>query len=84
MLSRVGRHPHLHEVDVVVAARVHLRVPDPRAGAHPLSEARVEDAAVALGVLVLELAAEHPGDDLHVLVRVGGEAGAGLHDGRRC
>ena len=58
------------------AAGVHLRVPDPRAGAHPLGQARVQQAPVALGVLVLELAVEHPRDDLHVLVRVGAEARA--------
>src|SRR2546429_10013599 len=39
----------------------------------------IDDAVVAEGVLVLELAVEHPGDDLHVLVRVGGEPGAAPH-----
>ena len=77
---RVRFDPHLHEMHVGVAAGVHLRVPDPGTGRHPLSEAGVEQAPIAFGVLVLELAVEHPGDDLHVLVRVGVEPGAGPHD----
>ena len=60
--------------------RVHLRVPDAGARAHALGQAGVDDAAVAHRVLVLELARQHPGDDLHVLVGMGAEAGAGPHD----
>ena len=35
--------------------------------------------AVPFRVLVLELAVEHPGDDLHVLMRMRAEAGARAH-----
>ena len=57
-----------------------LAVANAGAGAHPLGEARVEDAVVAFAVLVLESAGEHPGDDLHVAVAVGAEALAGGDD----
>ena len=72
--GRVRHDPHLHEVDIATLRRVHLRVPDAAACAHPLCESRVDDAAVPLGVLVLDLAPDHPGDDLHILVGVGLEA----------
>ena len=72
----VGRHPHLHEVDRLRARRVHLRVPDAGARAHPLGEPGVDHTLVALGIPMQQLAVEHPGDDLHVAVRVRGEAGA--------
>ena len=75
----VGRHPHLDEVHVLDGGRVLLRVPDAGSRAHALREAGVELAVIALGVVVHEPALEHPGDDLHVLVRVSAEAGAGLH-----
>src|SRR3546814_5171087 len=48
-----------------------LGVQDAGAGAHPLGQARVDHALVALGVLVHEGALKHPGDDLHVTVRMG-------------
>ena len=53
---------------------------DAAAGAHPLRQPRVDHAVVAGGVLVDQGALEHPGDDLHVLVRVGVEPGAGVDD----
>ena len=84
---RVGHHPHLHEVHgvgVAVAreapAVVLLRVQDAGAGAHPLRQPRVDHARVARGVLVHQRPAQHPGDDLHVAVRVGVEPGAGRDD----
>jgi hypothetical protein len=40
----------------------------------------VDDAVVPGGVLVHQRALQHPGDDLHVPVRVGLEAGARRHD----
>ena len=66
--------PHLDESDRVVVWRltVHLpsvvllRVEDPGPRTHSLGQARVDDPLVALGVLVDEASAEHPGDDLHV------------------
>ena len=50
------------------------QMPAPRA--HALGQAGVDQPAVALGVLVLELAVEHPRHDLHVAMRVGVEPGA--------
>ena len=76
---RVGQYPHLHEMHVAVAARVHLRVPDAPPGAHPLGQPRIDEALVSGGVLVLELAVEDPGDDLHVAVGMRGEARPGPH-----
>jgi hypothetical protein len=57
-----------------------LAVEDAGAGAHALGEAGVDDAVVALGVLVDEAAVQDPGDDLHVAVRMGVETGAGGDD----
>lgn len=51
----------------------------PGTGVHVLDVARADHPAVAHGVLVLEGAAEHVRDDLHVAVRVHSEAHAG-HD----
>src|SRR4051795_12088643 len=84
----VGDDPHLdemHRVAVGVAALqppgvVLLAVQDPGAGAHPLGQARVDDAVVPGGVLVHQRALHHPGDDLHVPVRVRLEAEARRHD----
>src|SRR3954452_13228059 len=84
----VGQDPHLdevHRVAVGVAALqapgvVLLAVQDPGAGAHPLGQARVDDAVVPGGVLVHQRALHDPGDDLHVPVRVGLEAEARRQD----
>src|SRR3954447_23626105 len=84
----VGQNPHLdevHRVAVLVAALqapgvVLLAVQDPGAGAHPLRQARIDDAVVAGAVLVHQGALHYPGDDLHVPVRVGLEAEARRHD----
>jgi hypothetical protein len=51
-------------------------VQDPGAGAHPLRQAGVDDAGMPGGILVHQRALEHPGDDLHVLVRVRLESGS--------
>src|SRR3954453_22978952 len=84
----VGQDPHLdevHRVAVLVTALqapgvVLLAVQDPGAGAHPLRQARIDDAVVAGAVLVDQGALHYPGDDLHVPVRVGLEAEARRHD----
>jgi len=49
----------------------------PQAGAHALHVAHANDGAVAHGVLVLELALEEVGDDLHVAMPVLAEALSG-------
>src|SRR3954469_6498211 len=84
----VGDDPHLDEVHRVAVGVAALQAPgvvllavlDPGAGAHPLGQARVDDAVVARGVLVHQGALHHPGDDLHVPVRVGLEPEARRHD----
>src|SRR5271165_5753408 len=57
-----------------VSGRIRLRMPYARAGAHVLHAARLHGALVADAVLVLELAAEHEGQNLHILMRVRREA----------
>src|SRR3954471_14238803 len=84
----VGQDPHLdevHRVAVLVTALqapgvVLLAVQDPGAGAHPLRQARIDDAVVPGAVLVDQGALHDPGDDLHVPVRMGLEAEARRHD----
>src|SRR3954465_9594637 len=84
----VGDDPHLDEVHRVAGGGAALQAPgvvllavqDPGAGAHPLGQARVDDAVVPGGVLVHQRALHHPGDDLHVPMRVGLEAEARRHD----
>jgi hypothetical protein len=76
----VGQHPHLHEVHVGGRAGVHLRVADPAPRAHALRQPGVDDAIGAGAVTVRELALQHPGDDLHVAVRVRAEPSARAHD----
>ena len=63
---------------------VALRVQHPAARAHPLHQAGVDDAGVAVRVLVDQAALEHPGDDLGVAVRVGVVAAARRRRRRRC
>ena len=77
--------PHLYEVHGLLVTGpavdapgvVLLGVADPGPGAHALGQPGVDHAVVADGVLVHERSVEHPGDDLHVAVRVGLEPGAG-------
>src|SRR3954471_11893782 len=84
----VGQDPHLHEVDRVAVLVTALQAPgvvllavqDPGAGAHPLRQARIDDPVVPGAVLVDQGALHHPGDDLHVPVRMGLEAEARRHD----
>lgn len=51
---------------------------DAAAGGHDLNFAGVDDSLVAEVVAVLDGAIENVGDDLHLLVRMAGEALAGL------
>ena len=68
--ERVGWNPHLQEMYRLLVARVLLRVADARSRAHPLRDVARDDAFVAGAVAVRECAVEHPGDDLHIAVRV--------------
>jgi hypothetical protein len=59
----------------LLADRVHLAVTDAAAGVHHLQLAGVQVGRAAGGVAVTQRAAHHVGDDLHVAMRVRGEAG---------
>lgn len=76
----VGLYPDLQEVDGFVGRGVELAVLDAGAGGHVLEVTGADDAAVAHGVFVFELAGEDVGDDFHVLVGVGAEAFGGHDD----
>jgi hypothetical protein len=65
---------------IPIAARIHLRVPDARARAHALGQTGIEEPAVSFGVLVLQLAVQHPRDDFHVAMGMGLEARARSDD----
>lgn len=82
----VGNDPHLDEVhrvavlvgmgtgDTAQTPRVVLLgVQDAGARAHPLSQARVDDPGMPHRILMNQRTLQHPGDDLHVLMRVGVE-----------
>src|SRR6266478_34110 len=69
----VGQEPDLQEVYGRLARRVELAVRHAGAGAHPLYLARPDDGPIAHAVLVLESSLEHPGQNLHVPVRVRAE-----------
>jgi hypothetical protein len=55
----------------------HLAVEDAAAGRHPLHVARLEDAACASVVAMLQRALEHDGHRLHAAVRMRLEAAVG-------
>src|SRR5262245_38057499 len=76
---RIRRDPHLDEMHVFVCLRVHLRVPDPCPGTHALGKSRVEDAGIALRVLMLQFTVEHPGHNLHIVMGMGAESRIGFH-----
>jgi len=71
--------PDLEKMDVFLAGSVVLAVGHPGTGGHPLHIARLDHRAVAHAIAVLQAAGKHVRDDLHVAVRVGTEAPAGLH-----
>ena len=72
-----GGDPDLEEFGGGVGGGVELGVLDAGAGGHVLEFAGLDDAAVAQGVLVFELAGDDVGEDLHGAVGVGREAAAG-------
>jgi hypothetical protein len=74
----VGNDPHLNQVDWLAAGcfAVALRIPNPGTRCHPLRQIGSNGPAVTLGILVDESSSEHPGDNLHVLVRQRVEPGA--------
>jgi hypothetical protein len=73
----LGQDPDLQQVQRLGARRIDLAVGHAGAGGHALDLTGLDDRAGAHRVAVLQLAAEHVGDDLHVGVRVGAEAAAG-------
>jgi hypothetical protein len=70
-------NPDLEEMEEIGGRGVELAVGDAAAGAHELDLAGAEFAAVAHAVLVGDGTGDDAGEDFHVAVRVGGEAGAG-------
>jgi len=65
-----GEHPHLHQVQRLVVARVRLGMANARSGAHELHAARFYHAAIAHAVLVFQFAGEDVGQNLHVAMRM--------------
>src|SRR5262249_34663643 len=68
--------PDLQEVRRLRVGRVELTVAHPCAGTHPLHVTGAHDRAHAGTVFVRQLAFDHVGDDLHVLVPMGAKAHA--------
>ena len=58
---------------------IELAVLNACARAHALHVARADHRAIAQAVLMRERAFENVGDDLHIVMRVAGKAGAGRH-----
>jgi hypothetical protein len=75
----LGKHPDLQKPNRFGRRVVVLAVRHAGARAHPLDFARDDDRAVPHAVFVLERAAHHVGDDLHVSMGMGAEALATDH-----
>ena len=67
-------NPDLQEVIGLRTRRIKLAVRDPRAGRHDLDIVWRDDSSIAGAVTMLQFAFEHIGDDLHVTMRMRGEA----------
>ncbi len=76
-VSHLGQDPDLEEVDGIVVRRVKLAVRHTASGGHALHVSRPDDGAAPEAVPMLERPPQHPGDDLHVAVRVRPEAASG-------
>jgi hypothetical protein len=82
-LGLIRHDPHLNQVQRLAGVWVHgrpvvlLRVPDTGSGGHALGQVGIDDAVVALRVLMNQRAVQHPRHDLHVAVRMGFEPGPG-------
>src|SRR5262249_57647980 len=70
----------VEEAGGVRGRRIGVGVVDPGAGAHDLHLAGPDHRSSAEAVAMLELAVEHPGEDLHVAMRMGPEAAPGIDD----
>ena len=75
--GHVGLKPDLEEVNGVGGGGIEFGMLDPVASGHVLEFARFNDAAVAHGILVFQLAGNDVGKDFHGAMRVGAEALAG-------
>jgi hypothetical protein len=71
--------PDLEEVDQLRLGGVELAVGHAGPGGHALHIAGLDDGAIAHAIAVLEAPLDDVREDLHVAVRVGAEAAAGLH-----
>src|SRR4029453_8714680 len=74
----LGQDPDLEQVHGLHRGGVELAMLDARAGPHALPPAGPDPRAGTEAVAVLEPAVEHPGEDLHVAMRMGPEAASGL------
>ena len=78
-VAPVGEQPDLQEAGGPVVVAVLLAVRDACARAHHLDVAMADHLGVAHAVLVLQVALQGNGDDLHVVVRVRAETHARRH-----
>jgi hypothetical protein len=76
---RLGHDPYLQEAHILIVGCVELAVAHAGAGGHRLHVAAPDHALAAGRILVRQRAAHDIGDDLHIAMAVGREAGAGLH-----
>src|SRR5215469_13482390 len=74
-----GDNPNLQEVHRLGLRRVVLAMADSCSGAHTLHFPNFDHRAGPRAVLVRERPFKHVSDDLHVLMRVRGKAGTGIH-----
>ena len=76
----LGLYPDLQEMHRFAIGRIEFTVGDSAAGAHVLNFTGTDNAAVAHAVFVFELPLQNDREDFHILVRVGAETLAGLHN----
>jgi hypothetical protein len=69
-VSLLGSDPNLEKVDWFGGRGVELRMSDSGSGGHVLEFTGLDDATIAHGVLMLELAGNDVGNDFHAGVRM--------------
>jgi hypothetical protein len=72
--------PDLEQMHGFILRGIEFAMLDALAGGHVLHVAGLDDAAVAHGILVFQLAAQDVGDDLHVAMRMRAETHARHHE----
>lgn len=71
--------PDLKKMGGLAAGGIELRLGDARASTHELDLARLDLAAVAHAVLVLQRAPDHVTENFHIAMRVGGKTATWCH-----